>query len=231
MALTRSLLALTADAQGHILQTFAGCTPSAWAAEHISRRYGYAPPQQGDGPGHPARVCFNLLMEEFRTVSSWFCDGQLSPLLMGRHMATIRRGPLGTGYSWDFRDNGDVDPCMIQFKSSMIAATRTLEALPEAKRVPDNLTVISVANLVRDAHRTRASTHNWRAVEAVNRITEEESETVVRITGGELCSRWITFRTFSFLVNWVHDHDWCWVASKGNDAFGPMDDFSLKAER
>ena len=231
MALTKSLFDLVATPSGAISKEFMVHTAISWATAHMQRRYGHASPQEGDGPNHPSRICFNHLLAEHSTLMGWFPNGTISQLLMGRHMASLKKGPLEAGYGWDFKDNGDVDPGMIQFKSSLISATRTMEALQPKQRVPENLTVTSVANLVRDAYRIRSGSHSWRAVEKVDRITDNEAETKTVLTGAELCNRWVGFQTFNFLVTWIEDRSWCWIASKCAASFGPVDDYPLKNER
>ena len=223
MALTKSLFDLTATPCGGISKEFMAHTPTSWAQEHMYRRYGHAVPREGEGVNHPARLCFNHLMEEHRTIMSWFPQGVLSQLLMGRHMAGTKKGPLGAGYSWDFRANGDVEPAMLQFKAAMISATRAMEALPPKHRVPENLTVSSMANLVRDAARTRANAHDWRSVEKVDRVSDEEAATKLVLTGADLCSRWVALRTYNFLIDWIDDRGWCWIVSKCGTTFGPVD--------
>lgn len=231
MALTKSLFDLIATPNGSIAKEFLSHTAHSWAKEHMTRRYGHAVPQENDGPNHPSRICFNRLLAEHGMLMGWFPNGMLSQLLMGRYMASLKKGPLEAGYGWDFKDNGDVDPGMIQFKASLISATRTMESLQPKQRIPENLSVTSVANLVRDAYRIRASSHAWRAVEKVDRVSDTEAETRTVLTGAELCNRWVSFQTFNFLVDWVPDRGWCWIASKSAAAFGPADDYPAKNDR
>jgi hypothetical protein len=220
MALTKSITALITDENGMMTKEFLAMKPEDWASEHMQRRYNAAPPSVGDAPGHMARVCYEHLLHEYRSVRKWFGDdGKLSPLLMSRHLAQLSDGPVGDGMGWDFTPNGDVEPRMIQFKGTLISCQRTLELRADTQMKLDSgsLELGGIVKLVRSAYGTRAEVHTW-PTQTVGKGDEAYS-----LSGAEVARRWVAYRTFVFLIRLGASEDWAWDSSRCRECFGPHD--------
>lgn len=226
MSKTTSLYALIASPEGTPLDSFLRQTPLSWTKENMVSRYSATMPRDEDPAWHPSRICCDYLMDEYATLRSLFVGGKLSTLLASRQAVGHIRRPLGSGMGWDFCANGDVDHAIVQLKTSLLSAARVLDGIPPDRRNGQNAMVIGVAGIVLGAFRYRAERHNWRDIEVVERVSQAEAATKVKVTGGELACRWSSRQSYDFLSYWVMDRDWCWRASKCSAAFGPIDDIT-----
>ena len=223
MALTKSITSLVADEDGNIATDFLARSDTSWAEEHMTRRYGAPPPEEDDPPDHPARLCYDHLRSEFMAIrNGWFDDrGKLSPLLMSRHLSKAFSGPAGNGIGWDFQPNGEPEPRMLQFKGTLIGCRRAAELRLRATKRPKedcgSAEMGGITRLVRSAFMARAEVHDWRP------CTEGKGDTAVTIQGGEMARRWVSYRTFVFLLQAGAEADWAWSAARCRDAFGHAD--------
>lgn len=212
MALSKSITSLIAESNGAISQSFLALKAEEWAVDHMQRRYNAAPPNPGDTEDHPAKMCFTALVNEHHIVRRWFTsEGQLSPLMMAQSLARqLAGGSIGNGYGWDFLPTGDPDPSMLQFKGMLIAMHRVLELKPRSQKLEQGGAEIGgVAKLVRSAYMTRAETHPWTAVGDVS--------------AADVSRRWVSFRTYNFLVRSGVEPEWAWGMAKCRDVFGTID--------
>lgn len=222
MALSRSVTNLISDAQGNMLRDFLQKSPEQWAQEHMQRRYGAAPPQDDDSDDHFARLCYDFLLKEYKTLRGWFHDGKLSHMMMSRVVGNHVTGCIGNGVGWDFKRDGDPEPRMLQFKGTLIAACRAAELKIQDPRIPDcgSLEIGALAKLVRAAYESRAMIHTWHTAE------EGSGENKRVVSGDTVAKRWVTFRTYNFLVRYGADEDFAWGASRAQSVFGTVDNMA-----
>lgn len=220
MTLSKSITSMIADASGNISQSFLSYSAEQWATDHMRRRYSATPPLDEDPPDHPAVLCYHLLLSEYSAVKTWFsAQGQLSPLLMSRHLAHIYIGSLGDGFGWDFRPNGEPEPNMLQFKGTLIHCRRSLElrAGRQTKKDCGSLEIGATAKLVRSAYTARSSAHAWTSQ------IEGKGDAKRVVQAAELSRRWVAFRSYSFLIQAGAEEGWAWGASKCQEVFGKVD--------
>ena len=211
MAFSKLITVLISDGNGAMSKDFFSLTAEQWAIEHMQHRYGSAPPAPGDPEDHPAVMCYNGLVKEHRVIRGWFTkDGLLSPLMMSQTLARQLGGAIGSGYGWDFQVTGEPDLNMMQFKGTMIAVHRMLELKPRSTKLERGGAEIGgIAKLVRAAHMMRAESHIWTDIDKTPAV--------------EVSSRWVSFRTFNFLVRSGVEPEWAWGMSKCREVFGPID--------
>lgn len=220
MALPSSILALIHDGAGHGLTSFLTSSAELWAEHHMIARYRIGCTAD-DPPGHFAVLCHKKLEEEYRVLRSWFLeDGSFSPLLSSRFLNQAKHGPIGDGIGWDFGFNGELDPKMLQFKCSMLAAVRTLDGIPRADLQQAGCAPLGTAmHLAANAYTVRAAMHRWQPIEE-----EVDGKRVVKFTGAEMSKRWVTFKVYSLLASYGVPPAWAWSATKAKQVFGPMDE-------
>lgn len=219
MTLSRSVTSLISDGQGNILRDFLQKTPEQWADEHMVRRYGAAPPRDDDSDDHFARLCYDFLVKEYKTLRGWFTDGKLSRMMMSRAVSNHVTGCIGNGIGWDFKRDGDPEPRMLQFKGTMISACRAAELKIQDPRVADcgSLEIGGLAKLVRAAYESRAMIHTWLTVE------EGSGQNKRVVSSDTIAKRWVAFRTYNFLLRYNSDPDFAWGASRAQAVFGAID--------
>lgn len=222
MALTRSITSLITDeGTGHARKDFLASNAEVWAQTHMAQRYGASAPLESDGLNHISRLCYEYLQDEYRALRGWFTDeGKLSPLLQSKFLSTRLSGPLGDGIGWDFKQNGDPEPQMLQFKGTLISATRSAELLPVDARNSGNMAFGGIVRLVRTAYTARAAMHSWRAI--MKKAPEGHEE--VDVDGAELSRRWVAFRTYNFMVELGAEPVWAWEASRCKSSLGAVDE-------
>jgi hypothetical protein len=219
MSLTRSITSIITDGCGFATKEFLSTTAERWADEHLALRYRQTH-LASDGVDHFSHLCWQYLCEEYKALRSWFQDdGKISLLLQSKFLTTRLTGPLGNGIGWDFKPNGDPEPRMLLFKGTLISAQRSAELLPKESRNSGNMQVGGIVKIVRSAFTARAEVHSWRA----NTVVEEGKEKVL-YSGADMSRRWVSFRTYTFLVNVGADPVWAWEASRCKALFGPIDE-------
>src|SRR5208337_50163 len=146
---------------------FLTTTQDEWAKAHMAERYGALPPTDDDPPRSFPVLCFDHLKSEYHQLRAWFTepDYKLSALLQSKFLGSEFSGPIGDGFGWDFRRDGDTEPRMIQFKSTLINCYRQLMVLPGRCRSPSNMVVTGLARIVRGAYQIRSEVHMWQSVE------------------------------------------------------------------
>lgn len=215
MALTRSITSLITDGRGYATQEFLACTPEKWADEHMAERYGQTCLAK-DPSEHFATLCWEYLREEYRSLRSWFTDdGKLSNLLQSKFVTTKLSGPVGLGIGWDFKPNGDPEPRMLQFKGTLVAAVRAVEVMPKDTRNSGNMQFGGIVKIIRSAYTARAEIHSWRS---------QSGEGDAKFSGAEISRRWVSFRTYTMLIQIGADPVWSWEASRCKALFGPVDE-------
>jgi hypothetical protein len=222
MALTISVLNLITDGNGTATKEFLVKSPEAWASEQIIVRYGQTI-LPSDSPGCFAKQCWNFLREEYIALRSWFSDdGTLSPLLQSKFLSTRLSGPLNTGISWDFKTDGQPEPRALLFKGTLIAAQRAAELIPAASKTSGCMQFGGISKIVRSAYTSRAELHLWCPQtimgEGANKIT---------YSGAEMSRRWVSFRSYNFLIGIGGEQVWAWDSSHCRSLFGPIDESSL----
>lgn len=220
MALSKSITSLITDNEERISRDFLSYSPVRWAEEHMRRRYSATPPESTDPPDHPAVLCYQHLLAEHTAVKGWFDDeGRLSPLLMSKHLARAYSGSISNGVGWDFYPNGEPNAHMLQFKGTLISCRRALElrAVKGSKLDCGSLEIGGIAKLVRSAYAARAEIHTWQPQ------VEGRGENKRTVTGAELARRWVSFRSFCFLLSGGAEPEWAWGVSKAQDVFGRID--------
>lgn len=219
MALSRSITSLITDGRGYATQEFLAISPDKWADTQMGLRYGQTK-LETDPIDHFTTLCWDYLRSEYRALRSWFQDdGKLSPLLQSKFLATKLSGPLGNGIGWDFKPNGDPEPRMLLFKGTLISAQRSAELLPKESRNSGNMQFGGIVKIVRSAFTSRAELHSWRA-----QTTLADGTDKVQYSGADMSRRWVSFRTYTFLVNVGADPVWAWEASRCKALFGPIDE-------
>lgn len=222
MPLTQPLLSLIADQDGTALTSFLTKSADEWATEHMARRYSQSPPTPEEGPRHMARRCYDHLKYEHGVIRGWFTDTRkFSLLLQSPFTAGLRKQPVGNGIGWDFRATGEAEPRMMQFKQALIYCQRAADQIPPDDRTLGNLHFSGLVRLVRAAYRGRAELHNWRPVMGRE---GEPARDVVKLSGEELATRWVAFRSMAFMVQVGADPFVAWAASKCGKVFGPIDE-------
>jgi hypothetical protein len=223
MAVPTSLLQLIHDGNGQGLTSFLTTTADLWADHHMIARYriGCTPE---DPPGHFAVLCRKKLVDEYTAVRGWFQDdGRFSPLLSSHFFSQAKSGPIGDGIGWDFGAGGEINPQMLQFKCSMLAAVRTLDGIPRSDLQQAGCAPLgTVMHLAASAYTARAAIHRWQPFEV-----EEDGKRVVKYTGAEMSKRWVTFKVYSLLTSYGVPHTWAWGATKAKQVFGPTDEERL----
>lgn len=226
MALTRSITSLITDGRGYATKEFLVMTPEKWADEHMAERYGQVHFQK-DSTDHIATLCWNYLCEEYRSLRSWFTEeGKLSPLLQSKFVTTRLSGPVGNGIGWDFKANGDIETRMLQFKGTLIAAIRAGEVMPKDTMNSGNMQFGGLVKIIRSAYTARAEIHSWRSLTQVKGDKEDKAQTeeTVKYSGADLSRRWVSFRTYTMLIQIGADPVWSWEASRCKALFGPIDE-------
>lgn len=221
MAAPYSIISLITDGEGRGTTAFLTGNRDAWAERYMLERYRMAR-HPTDSATHPATLCFAKLQEEYDTMRSWFLeDGTYSQLLHSRHCTQVQSGPIGDGIGWDFTAAGELNPRMLQFKVHLISAARMLDALTPAERAQYGLASIGTAKtLAASAYTARAAFHRWRPYEEEG----PDGKLVVKYSGADMSRRWVTFRTYQFLVGYGVPHAWAWEATKAKQCFGPTDE-------
>jgi len=219
MALTRSITSLITDGKGFATKEFLVISLEQWANTQMGQRYGQTHLETDDNTNF-ATLCWRYLKEEYRALRSWFQDdGKLSPLLQSKFLSTKLSGPLGNGIGWDFKPNGDPEPRMLQFKGTLISARRSAELIPQENRNSGNMQFGGIVKIVRSAYTARSELHSWRPVILVN-----EGKEKVQYSGADMSRRWVSFRTYTFLIDVGADPVWAWEASRCRALFGPVDE-------
>lgn len=217
----RNIDSLVADRNGIALKNFLATTQEEWAAKHMALRYNAAVPAAGEDPGTFPSRCYNHLKSEYAQLRAWFTEPEykLSALLQSKFLSAQFNGPLGDGFGWDFRRDGDTEPRMLQFKSTLIACYRQMEMLPRSDRTISNVSVSGIARLVVGAYRSRAEIHMWRSVER-----RKDDKVILVCSGEELARRWVAFRTHAYLGSLGLDPAWSWAVSGCQKIFGVIDE-------
>lgn len=215
MALTRSITSLITDDTGHATQDFLSCTPERWADIQMANRYGQMC-LSTDGDNHFARLCWQYLCEEYKSLRAWFTvEGRLSSVLQSKFLMSRLSGPVGDGIDWDFKPNGDPEPRMLQFKGTLIAAQRAAELIPAEGRNSGNMQFGGLVKIIRSAYSARAEIHSWRPV---------SGEGDVKYSGTDMSRRWVSHRTNILLTRLGAPPGWSWEASRCRALFGPIDE-------
>jgi hypothetical protein len=211
MTLSVSITALIADEQGHMSRDFMECSQRRWVEDHMLRRYNATPPLNTDAPEHPARRCAQHLEGEYTSLRRWFdAEGKLSPLLMSRHLSQCFSGPAGDGIGWDFLPGGDPDVRMLQFKGTLINCRRIMELKGRSEKLDCGSGELGgIARLVRSAYQSRAEGHLWKPA------GDQAAEVIAK--------RWVSYRTFVFLLHVGAEPDWAWGTSRCRENFGVAD--------
>lgn len=215
MALNRSISALITDGSGSATTEFLLMTPEQWAQNQMIIRYGqmHLPT---DGPLHIASLCCQYLKDEYRALKGWFQnDNRFSELLSSRFLSVQMNKPLGDGIGWDFKFSGEPEYLMISFKSQLIVAQRAIECIQPEELNSSNMVLGGIRTLVRAAFTSRAKLHSWRP-----QIVIEKKD----YSGIDIKNRWISLRSFVFLVKAGIDPSWAWESSKCKGLLGPFDE-------
>lgn len=216
MPLTRSITSLITDGCGLATNEFLTMSPDQWATQHMAQRYGHTR-HDYDPPQHFASLCYAYLVEEHAILRNWFQDNKLSSLLQSKFLQT--QPQLGDGIGWDFKPNGDPELLMIQFKTQLISAYRSLESIPLPDRNSGSPAFSGIRMMVRSAYESRARLHAWRPQTGVSIAGEK-----VMIPGSDMSRRWVAYQTLVFLIKAGLEPSWVWEASKCRGVFGPADE-------
>ena len=210
MALTQSIVSLVTDGQGYATKTFLETTPTEWADAQMKVRYGHTV-LDTDGAYTFARLCYDQLVEERKSLSSWFDDsGKLNPTLQSAFMSNKLHGAIGDGIGWDFKPNGDPEHRMTIFKGTLVAASRSADLIPQERRNRGNMQFGGLATMIRSAYTERAALHTWRGDED--------------LSGADMSRRWVAHMTFVFLLRLGAERTWAWDASRSRTVFGPVEE-------
>lgn len=197
-------------------------TPDQWAISQMAARYGHTL-LPSDGVGHIATLCYEYLKEEHKVIRGWFQDdNKFSELLSSRFLNIYFNRPLGDGIGWDFKMSGEPEHLMVSFKAQLIAAQRALESIPVQEFNTGNPIIGGIRTMIRAAYTSRAKMHSWKP-KSVIKGKEYFSQ--------DLSYRWVSVRTFVFLVKGGVDPIWAWECSKCEGSFGPFDEERSQNEK
>jgi hypothetical protein len=205
MPFSQPILRLISDSSGSARTDFLQCPAADWAERNMRLRYGACGPEEGEPATSFVSKCWAHLLEEHRTLRTWFTDdGKLSTLLQTKFNPFRSTGPLGDGVGWDFDGNGDPLSGMVSFKTMLLSAWRLADAVARKRRNASDMQFATALRLVRTGYTTRAGIHTWRDT--------------------ALAQRWIAYQTLTFLLAFDADPSWAWDAAKMKTWFGPTDD-------
>jgi hypothetical protein len=221
MSFAHNINTLIADKDGIATKDFLTTTETAWANLHMSLRYNTAPPTENDPEGSYTQRCYSALVSEYRALRAWFVEPEfkLSILLQSRFLANKFSGTIGDGFGWDFRSDGDPEPRVLYFKSTLMACERQVRMLPPGCAKPSSASYGGIAKLIRHAYQLRAEAHLW-----APRDMKKSEDPSVNLSGEEIARRWSAYRATAFLISLGMESGWAWNAGGCSRVFGCADE-------
>jgi hypothetical protein len=221
MSFAHNINTLIADKDGIATKDFLTTTETQWAKTQMDLRYNTAPPNENDAEGSYAQRCYSALVAEYRALRSWFVEPEfkLSILLQSRFLSNKFSGTIGDGFGWDFRADGDPEPRVLYFKSTLMTCERQVRMLPPGCAKPNSAGFGGIAKLVRHAFQLRAEAHLW-----APRETKKAEDPSASLSGEDIAKRWIAYRATAFLISLGMEPGWAWNAGGCARVFGCADE-------